>query len=100
MNNENWIRAAMIWISNMANPNEGMTNPLDDDKLKSIANLLASLNVELDEVVIYNEGHKLNIQDKPIRKIIDTFKKASKKKFKTYGKFPEDFLKSRLEGIV
>lgn len=50
MNNENWIRAAMIWISNMANPNEGMTNPLDDDKLKSIANLLASLNVELDEV--------------------------------------------------
>jgi hypothetical protein len=35
----------------MANPNEGMTNPLDDDKLKSIANLLASLNVELDEVV-------------------------------------------------
>ena len=61
MNNEEWLKVAMIWIKDMANPNEGMTHPLDDDKLKSIANAMASLNVVIDDEVVFEQGRVLRI---------------------------------------
>ena len=79
MSNEKWLKAAMIWINNMANPNEGMTHPLDDDKLKSIANAMASLNVVVDEDVIYEEGRALRICDESIEMIIEAFRKAGQR---------------------
>lgn len=100
MSKEKWLKAAMIWINNMANPNEGMTNPLDDDKLKSIANAMASLNVVIDENVIFEEGRALGICDKSIRLIIEAFKKARQRKLSTMNKFPVEFLKKRLEDIA
>ena len=100
MSNEKWLKAAIIWINNIANPNEGMTHPLDDDKLKSIANAMASLNVVLDEDVIYEEGRALRICDESIEMIIDTFKKAQKRRFCTMNKFPVEFLEKKLRGIV
>ena len=100
MSNEKWLKAAIIWINNIANPNEGMTHPLDDDKLKSIANAMASLNVVVDEDVIYEEGRALRICDESIEIIIDTFKKAQKRRFCTMNKFPVEFLEKKLRGIV
>ena len=100
MNNEKWLKAAMIWIKNMANPNEGMSNPLDDDKLKSIANAMASLNVVIDEDVIFAEGYALRICDESIEMIIEAFKKARQRRFSTMNKFPVVFLEKRLEEIV
>ena len=100
MNNEKWLKSAMIWINNMANPNEGMTHPLDDDKLKSIANAMASLNVAINEDVIFEEGRALRICDESIEIIIDTFKKAQKRRFCTMNKFPVEFLEEKLRGIV
>ena len=100
MSNEKWLKAAIIWINNIANPNEGMTHPLDDDKLKSIANAMASLNVVVDEDVIYEEGLALRICDESIEIIIDTFKKAQKRRFCTMNKFPVEFLEKKLRGIV
>ena len=100
MSNEKWLKAAIIWINNIANPNEGMTHPLDDDKLKSIANAMASLNVVVDEDVIYEEGRALRICDESIGIIIDTFKKAQKRRFCTMNKFPVEFLEKKLRGIV
>ena len=100
MSNEKWLKAAIIWINNIANPNEGMTYPLDDDKLKSIANAMASLNVVVDEDVIYEEGRALRICDESIEIIIDTFKKAQKRRFCTMNKFPVEFLEKKLRGIV
>lgn len=84
----------------MANPNEGMTHPLDDDKLKSIANAMASLNVAINEDVIFEEGRALRICDESIEIIIDTFKKAQKRRFCTMNKFPVEFLEEKLRGIV
>lgn len=100
MSNEKWLKAAIIWINNIANPNEGMTHPLDDDKLKSIANAMTSLNVVVDEDVIYEEGRALRICDESIEIIIDTFKKAQKRRFCTMNKFPVEFLEKKLRGIV
>lgn len=100
MSDEKLIKAAMIWINNMANPNEGMTHPLDEDKLKSIANAMASLNVIINPDVIYEEGRSLRICDESIQLIIDTFKKARQRRFSTLNKFPVDFLKKRLEEIA
>ena len=100
MSNEKWLKAAIIWINNIANPNEGMTHPLDDDKLKSIANAMASLNVVVDEDVIYEEGRALRICDESIVIIIDTFKKTQKRRFCTMNKFPVEFLEKKLRGIV
>ena len=100
ISNEKWLKAAIIWINNIANPNEGMTHPLDDDKLKSIANAMASLNVVVDEDVIYEEGRALRICDESIEIIIDTFKKAQKRRFCTMNKFPVEFLEKKLRGIV
>ena len=100
MSNDKWLKAAMIWINNMANPNEGMTHPLDDDKLKSVANVMALLNVVIDEDVIFAEGHALRICDESIEIIIDTFKKAQKRRFCTMNKFPVEFLEKKLRGIV
>lgn len=100
MNDEKWLKAAIYWIKDMANPNEGMTHPLDDDKLKSIANLMASLNITIDENVITEEARSLGIVDDSIRLIIDAFKKAKNKKFIIMGRFTEDFLKMRLTDIA
>lgn len=100
MSNEKWLKAAMIWIKNMENPNEGMSNPLDDDKLKSVANVMALLNVVIDEDVIFAEGHALRICDESIEIIIDTFKKAQKRRFCTMNKFPVEFLEKKLRGII
>lgn len=100
MNKEEWLKAAVIWIRNMANPNEGMTHPLDDDKLKSIANTMASLNVIVDEDVIIRESRSLGICDESIEKIIEAFKRAQKRRYCTMNKFPPEFLKTRLEEIA
>ena len=100
MNNEEWLKAALIWIKSMANPNEGMTHPLDDDKLKSIANTMASLNVIVAEDVIIREGCALGICDESIEKIIEAFKRAQKRRYCTMNKFPPEFLKTRLEEIA
>ena len=100
MSNEKWLKAAMIWIKNMANPNEGMTHPLDDDKLKSIANAMASLNVAINEDVIFEEGRALRICDESIEMIIEAFKKARQRRFSTMDKFPVEFLEKKLRGIV
>ena len=100
MSNEKWLKAAMIWIKNMANPNEGMSNPLDDDKLKSIANAMASLNVVVDEDMIYEEGRALRICDESIEMIIEAFRKAEHRRFSTMNRFPVDFLERRLKEIV
>ena len=100
MNNEEWLKAALIWIKSMANPNEGMTHPLDDDKLKSIANTMASLNVIVAEDVIIREGCALGICDESIEKIIEAFKSAQKRRFCTMNKFPVEFLEKKLRGIV
>lgn len=100
MNDEKWLKAAICWIKDMANPNEGMTHPLDDDKLKSMANLIASLNVEINERMIIDYAHSLGIINESIDLIIQTFKEAKLHKFNILGKFPEDFLKMRLRGIA
>lgn len=100
MSNEEWLKAALIWIKNMANPNEGMAHPIDDDKLKSLANAMASLNVEVDEETILEEGRALRICDKSIEIIIEAFKRAQKRRFCTMNKFPVEFLKMRLCEIV
>lgn len=90
----------MIWIKNMANPNDGMTHPLDDDKLKSIANAMASLNVVVDEDVIYEEGRTLRICDESIEMIIEAFRKAGQRRFSTMNRFPVDFLEKRIKEIA
>ena len=100
MNDEKWLKAAIYWIKDMANPNEGMTHPLDDDKLKSIANLMATLNVEINERTIIDCAHSLGIIDESIDLIIQAFKEAKLHKFNILGKFPEDFLKMRLKDIA
>lgn len=100
MSNEKWLKAAIIWINNIANPNEGMTHPLDDDKLKSIANAMASLNVVVDEDMIYEEGRALRICDESIEMIIEAFRKAEHRRFSTMNRFPVDFLERRLKEIV
>ena len=100
MTNEKWLKAAIYWIKDMANPNEGMTHPLDDDKLKSIANLIATLNITIDENVIKEEARSLGIVDDSIVLIIDAFKKAKNKKFVVMDRFTEDFLKMSLKDIA
>lgn len=100
MSNKEWLKAAVIWINNMANPNEGMTHPLDDDKLKSIANAIASLNVEVDEDVIFEEGRALRICDESIEMIIEAFKKAGQRRYSTMNMFPVEFLERRLREIA
>lgn len=100
MNSEIWLKAAIYWIKDMANPNEGMSHPLDDDKLKSIANLIASLNVEINEETIIDYAHSLGIVDKSIDLIIQNLKEAKCHKFNVTGRFPEDFLKLRLRDIA
>ena len=84
----------------MANPNEGMTHALDDDKLKSIANAMSSLNVDVDEDLIFEEGRALRICDESIEKIIEAFKRAQKLRFCTKNKFPVEFLERRLREIA
>jgi len=96
MNNEEWLKVAMIWIKDMANPNEGMTHPLDDDKLKSIANAMASLNVVIDDEVVFEQGRVLRICDESIEKIIEAFKSAQKRRFSTMNRFSVEFLKKKL----
>ena len=100
MSNEKWLKAAMTWLKNIANPNEGMIHPLDDDKLKSVANAMASLNVVIDEEVIYEEGRSLRICDKSIEMIIEAFRKAEQRRFSTMNRFPVDFLERRLKEIA
>lgn len=75
MNNRRWLKAAIIWINDMVNPNEGMTHPLDDDKLKSIANLMASLEIEIDDEIIHQEAHSLGIINDSITQIVNNLKK-------------------------
>ena len=77
-----------------------MTHPLDDDKLKSIANAMVSLNVAINEDVIFEEGRALRICDESIEKIIEAFKKAGQRRFNTMNMFPVDFLENRLREIV
>lgn len=100
MNDEKWLKAAIYWIKDMANPNEGMSHPLDDDKLKSIANLIASLNVKINEQTITDYAHSLGIVDESINLIIQTFKEAKLHKYNILGRFPEDFLRLRLRDIA
>lgn len=100
MEDKKWLEAALIWINNMAYPNEGMTHPLDDDKLKSVANLLASLNVDIDESIITKKAQSLGIIDDSIQIIVKAFKQAKFHKYKIMNRFPEDFLKLRLIEIA
>lgn len=100
MDNIKWLKAAVYWINNMAFPNEGMTHPLDEDKLQSVANLLASLKVVIDDDVIRETAHSLHIVDDSIEIILDAFKKAQEKKFNIMGRFPEEFLEIRLKEIA
>lgn len=100
MDNNRWLKSAIYWIDDMAFPNEGMTHPLDDDKLKSVANLLASLNVEIDEDLVRETAQSLKIRNDSIITIINAFKNAQKEKFDVMGRFPEDFLKTRLKEIA
>ncbi len=100
MTNEKWLKAALYWIKDMANPNEGMSHPLDEDKLKSIANLVASLNVEINEQTIIDYAHSLGIVDESIDLIVQAFKEAKFNKFSILGRFPEDFLEMRLKDIA
>lgn len=100
MEDKKWLEAALIWINNMASPNEGMTHPLDEDKLKSVANLLASLNVDIDESIIIKKAQSLGIIDDSIQIIVKAFKQAKSHKYIIMNRFPEDFLKLRLIEIA
>jgi hypothetical protein len=61
---------------------------------------MASLNVVVDEDVIYEEGRALRICDESIEMIIEAFRKAGQRRFSTMNKFPVDFLERRLKEIA
>ncbi len=80
------------WLWATSYPNEGFCHPLDLNRLKCMANALASNNIDLDyySVLHYCFTHKINHDGG--RKIADYFVKARVKKFKTDGNYPLSFL--------
>lgn len=83
---------AIEWLWATSFPNEGFSHPLDMNRLKSMANALASKNVPLDyySVLHYCINHKINHDGG--RKIAEHFVNAQNRKYKTDGNYTLSFM--------
>ena len=83
---------AIEWLRATSYPNEGFVHPLDLNRLKSMANALATNQVPVDyySVLHYCITHKINHEGG--RMIADHFVKAQTRKFKTDGNYSITFL--------
>lgn len=83
---------AIEWLWATSFPNEGFYHPLDMNRLKSMANALASKNVPLDyySVLHYCINHKINHDGG--RKIAEHFVNAQNRKYKTDGNYNLSFM--------
>ena len=83
---------AIEWLGATSYPNEGFGHPLDLNRLKCMANALATIDVDLDyySVLHYCITHGINHDGG--RKIADHFVNARIKRFKTDGNYPLSFL--------
>lgn len=90
--NDNRAINAIEWLKVTSYPNDGFSHPLDWNRLKSMANALATNQVPVDyySVLHYCITHKINHEGG--RMIADHFVKAQTRKFKTDGNYSIAFL--------
>lgn len=93
---EEKVQNGIGWLKATSYPNEGFNHPLDSNRLKCMANAIASCGYEItyDSVLFYCLNNGINHDGG--RKIADAFEKAQTRKFKTDGNYPLKFLKEMM----
>ena len=89
---DNRVINGIEWLKATSYPNEGFVHPLDLNRLKCMANALATnqVSVEYNSVLHYCITHEIN--HKGGRIIADYFVKAQARKYKTDGNYSIVFL--------
>lgn len=90
------VQNGIGWLKATSYPNEGFHHPLDSNRLKCMANAIASCGyiVDYNSVLYYCINHGINHDGG--RKIADALMKAQTRKFKTDGNYPLRFLKEMM----
>lgn len=82
---------AIDWLNDTSYPNQGFSHPLDNNRLKSVANALNEMKISIEEESIIAYCHEIGILYNSAYKIIEYFQKAKNSSFRTDKNYSLDY---------
>lgn len=86
------IKGAIEWLKATSYPNEGYHHPLDENRLKSMANAIKQLKIPFEHDSLLHYCINNGLTNDAALKTIEYFEKAQQRKFHVDGDYDPQFL--------
>lgn len=91
------IKGAIEWLKATSYPNEGYHHPLDENRLKSMANAIKELNIPFEHDSLLHYCINNGLTNDAALKTIEYFEKAQQRKFHVDGGYDPQFLLQQMK---